>query len=337
MNRMESTAFCINCDCRRKYKKEIEEVTVTVRGLCFSYAETKAVCENCNEELYVPEINDINVQARENAYREVAGLITVDEIKLIMKKYDIGASPLSQLLGFGDVTITRYLNGQLPSKKNSDKLLDIEHSHKLMEQYLKENSDKITPIAYKKCEKALQKVDELYSTKKIEVVIRYFLRKMSEITPLALQKMLYYAQAFYFSFYNKELFTDCCQAWIHGPVYPEVYQKYKMYGYNPIDTPTLEPENENDELQLGEIELLDSIVESFGCYSGPVLEKMTHSEEPWEKARDGLSPQERSEIEISREDIYDYFRDIRKKYDIMELDDIRKYSRIMAEKIINKK
>ena len=67
VNRMKSTAFCINCDCWRKYKKEREEVTVTVRGLCFSYAETKAVCENCNEELYVPEINDINVQARENA------------------------------------------------------------------------------------------------------------------------------------------------------------------------------------------------------------------------------------------------------------------------------
>ena len=64
---------------------------------------------------------------------------------------------------------------------------------------------------------------------------------------------------------------------------------------------------------------------------------MTHSEEPWEKARDGLSPQERSETEISREDIYDYFRDIRKKYAIMDLGDIRKYSRIMAEKIINKK
>lgn len=34
-----------------------------------------------------------------------------------MKIYKIGKAPLSLALGFGEVTITRYLSGQIPLKE----------------------------------------------------------------------------------------------------------------------------------------------------------------------------------------------------------------------------
>ena len=38
----------------------------------------------------------------------------------LMKIYKIGRAPLSLALGFGEVTIPRYLEGQMPSKEYSD-------------------------------------------------------------------------------------------------------------------------------------------------------------------------------------------------------------------------
>lgn len=75
---MPQTAFCINCGCISKYRSVMEEAEAEVRGVQFSYTEMLAICEKCGEELYVPEINDSNAQAREDAYREAAELITVD-------------------------------------------------------------------------------------------------------------------------------------------------------------------------------------------------------------------------------------------------------------------
>lgn len=159
------------------------------------------------------------------------------------------------------------------------------------------------------------------------------MKQISEVTPLALQKMLYYAQAFYYSLYNEELFPDPCQAWAHGPVYPDVYQKYKMYGYNPIDAPELAQED-TSELTLREVELLDSIIESFGRYSGTVLEKMTHNERPWQNARGSLLPKDRSETEISREDVHLYFSEVVEKYAILNPCDICNYSDAMIKKVM---
>lgn len=330
------TAFCINCGCKRHYKMVSGREETEVRGIKFGFVETKAICEDCGEELYIPDLNDANVSAREDAYRKAAGLITVDEINRILKKYDIGAGPLAKILGFGEITITRYIGGQIPSKQNSDILLNVLSSHRIMRQYVESNKDELTPIAYRKCEETLQQFDELYGSKKIEVVIRYFLRKMTEVTPLALQKMLYYAQSFYFALFDEELFPDACQAWQHGPVYPEVYHKYKIYGYNPIEAPELDFGEETGELNAREVEFLDSIIIAFGCYSGQALEKMTHGERPWIKARGSLLPSDRSVTEIDKSEIYAYFSEVIKTFNIINPCDIIEYSDAMMRRTQSK-
>lgn len=74
MKRISQTAFCINCGCENKYRKITEKTETEVRGVQFNYTETLAICEKCGEELYIPEINDSNAQAREDAYRKAAKL-----------------------------------------------------------------------------------------------------------------------------------------------------------------------------------------------------------------------------------------------------------------------
>lgn len=328
-----STAFCITCGCNQNIRMDSMRVEAEIRGTKISYIETRAVCEVCGQEVYVPEVNDENVQARETAYRIAAKRITADQIQQIMEKYHIGAGPLSQVMGFGEITINRYLNGQLPSKVNSDKLLQVLSSYKIMEGYLEAHKGDIAEVAYRKCRDALDNLSKLYSTNKIEIVTRYLLKNANEITPLALQKLLYYVQSFFFAVFGNDIFPDPCQAWPHGPVYPDVYHKYKPYGYNPIEPLDLETDTCLDELTANEVELIDAVINSFGRYSGPILEKMTHSEQPWQEARGGLLPTDRRGKKISRDTIHEYFETVVKTYHIVSPRDIVNYSTALFAKI----
>ena len=49
------------------------------------------------------------------------------------------------------------------------------------------------------------------------------------VSPLKLQKLLYYTQAWHMVFFGREntLFVNVPQAWVNGPVYPVIYDAYK--------------------------------------------------------------------------------------------------------------
>lgn len=328
----QATAFCTTCGCKVPFSVSSSRETITVRGLAFSYVELHAHCNQCGKLLYVPEINDENVESREEGYRKAAKLITVAEVNELLAKYNIGAGPLARLLGFGEVTISRYVAGQLPSRDHSDILLKLKSSHKEMEKYLEKGKDNISPIAYTKCRAAIDEINTLYGDGKIELVARYFLCKINDITPLALQKLLYYAQAFYKAIFSQTLFPDACQAWSYGPVYPDIYYKYKEFGYNPIEKPTDDLAEDFCELTTREISLLDAVADVFGGYSGLVLRDITHNERPWIEARGSLLPTDRSTTVIKQETIESYFRDVVEKYQIINPRDIQRYCEAMLKR-----
>jgi hypothetical protein len=65
-------AFCINCD------KEVDCIigfrfikNIKVKDIEISYDEMFALCKECGNEIYVPQINDVNVNARIKAYEKV--------------------------------------------------------------------------------------------------------------------------------------------------------------------------------------------------------------------------------------------------------------------------
>lgn len=60
--------FCINCGCKQDYIVKDRIDSLNVRGIEFTYLEEIDYCSNCGKEVYVPEINDYNCEARENAY-----------------------------------------------------------------------------------------------------------------------------------------------------------------------------------------------------------------------------------------------------------------------------
>lgn len=130
------------------------------------------------------------------------------------------------------------------------------------------------------------------------------------MTHKKLQKLCYYAQAFHLAINDEPLVKDICfEAWVHGPVCPELYHKYKTYGaYNISKEENLPPNiNENSY----EYAFIESIFKRYGHLSGNQLEVLTHTEKPWINARqrDGVHHWQPSNEEITEEDMANYYRE----------------------------
>ena len=137
-------------------------------------------------------------------------------------------------------------------------------------------------------------------------VADYFVRFAHEvgdpITNLKLQKLVYYAQAWHLALHGEPLIAEGFQAWVHGPVCHSLYQRFKRYGWNPISedvTPSDLPEEVEAHLR--------EVMEVYGGYSAWDLERLTHSEDPWLKARGDAPADEPSSNPISEEEMRRFY------------------------------
>jgi uncharacterized phage-associated protein len=150
------------------------------------------------------------------------------------------------------------------------------------------------------------------SDKTASQVADYFLNFCHEhgdvLTNLKLQKLVYYAQAWYLALHGKPLFSERIEAWVHGPVVPPLYVRLKQFGWNAI---TLEPACPN--FTNGTRKHLEEVFTVYGQYTAWDLERMTHQETPWRNARKGLSPDDEGHQEIAHTDMRDFYRKLAKK------------------------
>lgn len=329
-------AFCEDCHNMVEYTVTEEEKTKKIKGKKVFYIGKEAYCKECGSNIFVQNVRDYNLKKLDESYRKSENIILLSNIKKIVDKYNVGKRPLSKLLGWGESTLTRYLNGDIPSKNYSNTLKEVLTDPTYMNKLLEQNKNRVSDHAYKLCKKSIEEITatvEPETEDKIDSAVKYILKRSSDITPLALQKLLYYTQSFYNVFYDEFLFAEDCEAWVHGPVYREIYYKYKKFGYDPIKDQNINFEEIN--LNKPEKEILDSIINNFGRYSGKVLEEMTHKEKPWFITRKGLKDDESCNRIIRKELIADYFDKIKSKYNILSVSDIKDYSVGHFKKIYN--
>ena len=328
--------FCEECNNLVEYEvKEIND-NIEIKGKKYNYKRLIGYCKKCKEEISSNEINDENLNRINKVYRNEENIITTEEINKILNKYKIGKKPLSKLLGWGEVTLVRYLNGDVPSKVYSEQLYKILNNEEYMNMLIEENKHLITERAYNNVKNAIKNIENIKFENsiqtEIEIISEYIIAIGKEITPLALQKILYYAQGFYKAFFGKFLFEDDCQAWVHGPVYVNIYEKYKEFKSANI---FINIDYDIEDIIVDEKrEILDAIIKYFGYYNGKALEKMSHYETPWLNARKGLLPSENSNNIINKEDIKEYFEKVKNKYDMLNILDIKKYSDDQFKRVI---
>lgn len=157
----------------------------------------------------------------------------------------------------------------------------------------------------------------VYGDSTMERVSHWFL-SLSSMSNKKLQKLCYYAYCWFIVFNNdlesitennsrdiRVLCTDRFQAWIHGPVCPRLYHRYKEYGWHDIPQVTSKPEVSR-ELES----LLEQVWEAYGAFTADELEIISHREMPWQNARKDYQNGDACSNEISDYDILRYYSNL---------------------------
>ncbi|NQS97029.1 MAG: SocA family protein [candidate division Zixibacteria bacterium] len=130
-------------------------------------------------------------------------------------------------------------------------------------------------------------------TYEAKAVANYFLdlawSKKEEISPMKMQKLIYYAHGWHLAIYDKPLLNELIEAWRYGPVIPSVYHEFKEFGNEQITKYATDFDIENFSFNpphLPEdakiIPLLKKIWEIYGKFKAIKLSNMTHQPgTPW--------------------------------------------------------
>jgi uncharacterized phage-associated protein len=124
----------------------------------------------------------------------------------------------------------------------------------------------------------------------------------SFVSNLKLQKLVYYAQAWYLAMHDRPLFDEDFQAWVHGPVIPALFEKYKHFGWKPID------QDVRPDLPEAIVTYLEEVCDEYFSCDAYELEKMSCMEAPWARAREGLARDQASENIIHQDWIKEYYK-----------------------------
>ncbi|MCO6506262.1 MAG: DUF4065 domain-containing protein [Snodgrassella sp.] len=132
--------------------------------------------------------------------------------------------------------------------------------------------------------------------------------KICDLSPMKLQKLMYFTQFFYLKNFNNILITDYFVRWKFGPVIPSIYYQLKSYGANPIDNYIRQLSPENDVIiymmaynDLESWAVLNKVVEELGGLSAIQLSALTHRENSsWGKKELGtvITPDDMKNSEI---------------------------------------
>lgn len=240
------------------------------------------------------------------------GIITSEEIKEILERYRIGKKPLAKLLGWGETTIIRYMEGDIPTKEYSIKLKALLDQPDFYYNLLIKRKDRLTNVAFKKSKNAvLSKIME----SKIYAAAYYIINfSDAEICPSYIQYLLYYIQAFSLALYDEELFQEDYSINNEQMPYLKLYHNMKRCGIH-----TLEVGEEF--LSDQEKELIEAVQDAFSWYGPKALNSLMRIE----KSALKISRDRYNNKIISKENIMLYFKEICDRYEIGRVGEINKY------------
>ena len=309
---MGARAYCSKCRGMVEFETRTETKRIVHDGIPIEYEARAAYCVNCGEELAYDPYEEEGAQAFAEALRIHNGIVPLSVIKALPKKYHIGKRPLSLLLGWGEITYSRYIEGHIPSIGYSDTIQRLFDNPVEYEQLLEKSKSLISERAYKSSKKAVRAViesEQPETEKMLEVASEFCVLSGGNIGAREIEKLTYYAQAFSLVVLDEPLFELEPEAWAAGPVYRRLWEIFKLdnvagvYGDGRL---SLEDSSCFDER---EEDLIKAVWHAFGRYGGAILSEMTHHEDPWLLAREraGVAEDERCSESMRLDDMRTFF------------------------------
>lgn len=309
---MRETLFCHLCDEAIEFYITDETFGYPVKNERFKIKGKRAFCKIHDEELFHQEFDLENQKKAFDMYREANGLVTVDEIKETREKYNLTQREYSYLLGFGEIKISRYERGSLPTKAQSQ-LIEESKRPEQMQRLLKENSDK---ISREKAEKLYDTLHEtsteniyeemiikeirdvfhhestiftglaLFNFEKFSNMVTYFAEEQKPyITKL--NKLLFYADFLHFKYHKVSISGEVYNRLQYGPVPERYYTLYESIPTidmveNEFGIKTIATQNVGEgTFTESEFSILQIVSDQFKSMNAKEIANYSHQEKCW--------------------------------------------------------
>lgn len=115
-------------------------------------------------------------------------------------------------------------------------------------------------------------------------VAKYILEKQGDMSTMKLQKLCYYAQAWSLVWDDCELFPEEFQAWANGAVCQELFRKTQ----GQFSVSASDETGGTGDLTDNQKDTIDHVLEHYAGHDAQWLSQLTHMEDPWNQARDGI-------------------------------------------------
>lgn len=319
---------CPLCDKEHEIEERRRISYITIKGEIVEYEETYYLCKDSDEdenEFVLAKINDANLMNARNAYRVKNGLLTSGEIVKIREQYGLSQSDLSNLLGWGDVTISRYESKAIQDEAYDNILRIVRDNPMEAYEFLKKNKYKFSALKYLGIrERIIQNLDvygkeflkrqvleseyvnyiepsdfngkKILDIDKLECIISYFAKRVNNLYKVKLMKMLWYADSLSYKM-NGTSMTGL--VYIHDSMGALPKGQYKILDLENIIVDKEEDyENTryrilpNDKMDLSiidanEMDILDQVINKFRNFHTSEIVKYMHEERAYLETQDG--------------------------------------------------
>ncbi len=270
-------------------------------------------CKECGRSFSNKELGDPFKKAYDE-YRRQKGMVQPEQITQFRKKYDLSQKELSTLLGFGDVTLSRYENGSLQDQVH-DNILKLAMEPQNLLKLVNQNHSYFTDQKY---DSVVQQImGELSLIEQIESVltqkqpdeynggVQLDLQKLGEVIEFLcfnrdvfktkLMKLLFYSDFIHFKTYGKSITGLRYVHLPYGPV-PDNYelilgvilQRNQNIHLVPVDFEKFDGEivrvdelEKFDFLSDSELAVLRQVSSKFEYYSSKDLSNLSHKEDAY--------------------------------------------------------
>lgn len=165
---MKDQKNVVLCPCcmeeHEQQTRSVQESNI-INGIKVHYNALYEYCSNA-DEYYATEqqirLNDINAK---DAYRKEVGLLTSSEISDILSQYQITQADFSEVLGWGQKTVTRYMSFQVQTSAHDKMLRKIKDDPKWFLDLLRKAKNNLKGESFKKYERV---ASDLFAAKRQE-------------------------------------------------------------------------------------------------------------------------------------------------------------------------
>jgi putative zinc finger/helix-turn-helix YgiT family protein len=318
---MKKTIECPYCDGIANLHREAKEIIY--RKEAFKIIAHFYKCEKCHEEFTTTEADTISLTQVHNQYREKYGIPFPDEIAAIREKYDLSASKMSEVLGFGANGYSNYENGEIPTTAYGNLIGAAAEPH-MFRNLLHKSKEHFSDNAFNKAEERIacllrtaEKDKNLFTRlnvysepnnftgykkpepAKIANLVAYFIRhsKPDFNDKLKLNKQLFFTDFAHYKNYGMSISGLSYRAINYGPVpanYDNIYaylEGEQLIGSQFLKLPNggarevflSEADFDKELFTEQEKETIETVTEKFADMSTWDIVELSHREKGWKE------------------------------------------------------